>query len=323
MPCTTSLTSARRDRTRTDAGDQEQLGEIARANFRSRGQRTAQPVQEHIGRPHVVMHRHLEMGNGRILTEATQQCYDTIGIALHQLNLRRPRGRGAMIGQVDDLSLMQAIDRRVWLVDEALEPVRQPVVPPCLAPHDVHPLLDNRPCAVIGHHEAVQVEIESVLHSGAIDLRDETAGARQRIAIHTDTLADGAQLRRCVARMPAAAAADVYAELMLDWCKPAFQCSHDAGGDAGRVPVHSHHRAEGLKPEWMGQTPEELVAPVFVHDRFDDHPAQARHPLREPRWDPAAVQRKVGAPGSSCHRARSIRRRAAAAQERDRVKTLS
>jgi hypothetical protein len=38
-------------------------------------------------------------------------------------------------------------------------------------------LLDNNPPAIIGYDEAVQIEIEAILHSGTVDLGDEPSAA--------------------------------------------------------------------------------------------------------------------------------------------------
>jgi len=51
----------------------------------------------------------------------------------------------------------------------------------------------------------------------------------------------------------------------------------------------------------MGETPQQLVAPVVMDNRFADHCAKTDHPIREPSRDVSAVQRKVGRPGSSSH----------------------
>jgi hypothetical protein len=61
------------------------------------------------------------------------------------------------------------------------------------------------------------------------------------------------------------------------------------------MPVHPHHRAEGLKPEWMREPAQELVSPVLVHDRLADHRPEPRHSVGEPLRDVPVVQRQVGA----------------------------
>ena len=60
----------------------------------------------------------------------------------------------------------------------------------------VHPLLDDHPLAVVGDDEAVQVEVEAVLHRGAVDLGDQAARLGQRGAVDADALADRKQFRR-------------------------------------------------------------------------------------------------------------------------------
>jgi hypothetical protein len=36
------------------------------------------------------------------------------------------------------------------------------------------------------------------------------------------------------------------------------------------MPIHAHHGAERLKPEWVRQPAQKFVAPVFVNDSFRD-----------------------------------------------------
>ena len=76
------------------------------------------------------------------------------------------------------------------------------------------------------------------------------------------------QLARRLARMPAAPAADVEAELARERREPALQRADDAGRDARGVPVHAHHGAERLEPERMGEAAQQFVAPVVMHDRL-------------------------------------------------------
>ena len=133
--------------------------------------------------------------------------------------------------------------------------------------------------AVVGDDEAVQVEVEAVLHGGAVDLGDQPAGLRERRAVEADALADRDQLLRRLPRMLAAAAADMDAELAAQRRQPALQRADHAGGDAGGMPVHAHHGAEGLEPEGMREPAQQLVAPVVMDDRLADHGAEPRHAL--------------------------------------------
>src|SRR5207248_8642850 len=156
---------------------------------------------------------------------------------LQQIELPVARCRGAPVGQVDDFALARPIDRGVRLLDETLEPFRQPMIAAGLPALAVHPLLHDHPLAVIGDDEAVQVEIEAVLNGGAVDLGDEPAGLRQPRAVEADPLANRDQLVRGLPRMPAAAAADMDAQLAAERRQPALQRADDAGGDPRGVPV--------------------------------------------------------------------------------------
>jgi hypothetical protein len=75
-------------------------------------------------------------------------------------------------------------------VDEALEALRQPVIPPGLPPLAVHALLHHDPAPVIRNDEGMQIEVESVLDGSAVDLCDQTAHPGERPSIQADTLAD-------------------------------------------------------------------------------------------------------------------------------------
>ena len=70
--------------------------------------------------------------------------------------------------------------------------------------------------------------------------------------------------------MLAPTSADVDAEFVLQRTQAALESTDDAGRDPGRMPVHSHHGTEGLKPERMGQPPQKFVATVMVDDRLGD-----------------------------------------------------
>ena len=87
----------------------------------------------------------------------------------------------------------------------------------------VHPLLDDDPAPVVGDDEAVQVEVEAVLHGGAVDLGDEAARGRERGAVEADPLADRDELVRGLARMRAASAADIQAQFAGERIEPALQ----------------------------------------------------------------------------------------------------
>ena len=105
------------------------------------------------------------------------------GPSVENVELRRARRLGAPVGEVDDLALLLPLDRRVRLVDEALQAFRQPVIAARLPAIAVHALLHHDPVAVVGDDEAVQVEIEAVLHRGAVDLGDQPARSGQRRAV--------------------------------------------------------------------------------------------------------------------------------------------
>ena len=166
----------------------------------------------------------------------------------------------------------------------------------------VHPLLHHDPLAVVGDDEAVQIEIVTVLHRRAVDLGDQAAGARQRRAVEADPRADRHEFVRRLARMSAAAAADMQAELARQRLEAAFQRADDAGGDAGRMPVHPHHRAERLEPERVRQPSQQLVAAIVKNDRLGHDGAEPRHAVGKPLRNPTAMQRQIGVSRPLRHR---------------------
>ena len=99
------------------------------------------------------------------------------------------------------------------LLDEALQTLGQPVIAPGLAAIAVHALLDHDPVSVISDDEAVEIEVEPILDRRAVDLGDEPACLRERGAVEPDPIADRDQFMRRLARVIAAPAADVDAEL--------------------------------------------------------------------------------------------------------------
>jgi hypothetical protein len=152
-------------------------------------------------------------------------------------------------------------------------------------------LLHYDPLAVVGDDETVEIEIEPVLHGGAIDFGDQPAGLCKPGAIHADKFADREQFAGRLSRMPAASAADVNAQLARQRLQPAFERAEYAGGDAGGMPIHSHHSAEGLEPEGVRKAAQEFVTAVLMDDGFRDDRAQAAHPLRQPFRNVPAMQR--------------------------------
>ena len=54
----------------------------------------------------------------------------------------------------------------------------------------VHALLHDRPFAVVGHEEPMEVEIEAVLDGGAVDFGDQAACAGELGAVESDAFAE-------------------------------------------------------------------------------------------------------------------------------------
>ena len=272
------------------------------------GERAVQAAEHHVLGPDVVVRRHHEMRQQRRLRRRRRPPLErrrpraTMPVrpeVAQQVELAaRARPRPARSVRLTISPALRPVDRRVRRLDEARQALGQPVVAAGVAAVAVHALLDHDPLAVVGDDEAVQVELEAVLHRRAVDLGDEPARPRQRRAVEAGALADRrrarpASARECLPRPPQTWRPSSPAS----GASPRFSAPMHAGGDAGRVPVHPHHRAERLEPEGMGEPAQELVAAVV----------DARSPRRSPRR------------AASCAgRARPARGRRAAADRRCR-----
>ena len=169
------------------------------------------------------------------------------------MELAAARGFGAPIGQIDDLAMGLAGNRRMRRIDKARETFGEPMIAPRLPKVAVHSLLHDSPMAIIAHDKSVQIEVEPVLHRRTVDLGDEPARRGECRSIKADPRANALELIRCPPRVGSAAAAHVDSKLARERRETAFQCADNARRDAGGMPVHAHDGAERLEPERMRQ----------------------------------------------------------------------
>src|SRR5580700_618380 len=99
--------------------------------------------------------------------------------------------------------------------------------------------------------------------------------------------------------MLATPAANKDAEFVRSWIEAALQRSDDRSGNAGRVPIHAHHRTEGLKPERIAQAREQFGGSIVQKNALANGRAQQRHAIGEPSRNVAAMQGKIGVAGAS------------------------
>src|SRR6202162_6702829 len=145
----------------------------------------------------------------------------------------------------------------------ATPPLSAPRSPRLLAPV-VYALLHDGPLAVVGNNKAVQVKVEAILHCRAVDLRNQAAFLGKSCSVDADLVTDGNEFLRRSPRMVAASSTDVNAQLLAERRQPSLEGTDNARRDTGGMPVHTHHGAKGLKPERIGQPPQQLVASVVV-----------------------------------------------------------
>ena len=197
----------RADGPRAHARRQQQLGKIRRTPVGRRGQIPVQPVRDHVFGADVVVRRHHQVRQQRLHLRLPRGTFKPREFAhdpirpqgRKQIELRTARSRRAPVGKVDDLALADAIDRSVRIVHKACQPLREPMIAACLPAFAVHALLHHGPVAVIGDDKTVQVEIEAVLHGGAIDLGHEAAGLRELAAVEAHMIPDRDEFARRLA----------------------------------------------------------------------------------------------------------------------------
>ena len=117
-----------------------------------------------------------------------------------ELELTTARRFRAVVGQVYDLALPWTFNRGMRLVDETVQSLGEPVIATGLLELGLHPLLYNDPVAVVGDDEPVQIELETVLHSGTVDLRYQAASCGERGPIKAHPVPDINQLWGLTAR---------------------------------------------------------------------------------------------------------------------------
>jgi hypothetical protein len=113
-----------------------------------------------------------------------------------KIKLGAARRFGTPIGEIDDFALPHLVDCGMRIVDEALQSFRKPVVAPRLLACAIHALLSGGPIAVVSNDEPVQVEIETILHSRAVNFRYQAARLRKCVSVNADTVADRNQFLR-------------------------------------------------------------------------------------------------------------------------------
>src|SRR5207244_8218815 len=90
------------------------------------------------------------------------------------------------------------------------------------------------------------------------------------------------------------AAAEINAKLIGPIAQAAFEGAEDGSRDSGGMPIHSHDRAEGLKPKWIAQPGEKLGAPVALQYHIANRRAELRHQSGESWRHEAGMQRMIG-----------------------------
>ena len=211
----------RSDRARADTRRQEKLGEINGSKLGRGSEGAVQPSREDVTRSDVVVWRHYEMRKHSLRRRLSRKAESSETIR------SGPRPLSSSNWAVREVSARLSVRFTIspWTCPsialcgsstKLLQILRVPMVAARLLVVAVHALLHDGPFAVIGHEEAVQVEIEAVLDGGAVDFGDKAARAGQLGTVETNAFAQQAQFVRRLPRMLASAAADMDAKLIRE-----------------------------------------------------------------------------------------------------------
>src|ERR1017187_3952114 len=116
----------------------------------------------------------------------------------------------------------------------------------------------------------MEVELKTIRNRVIVHARRESTRACQRISIESGLQRKRSQFVRCANRVPSTSSAEHQAKFRETWIHAALQCTQNRRCDARRVPVHTHHSAVCLKPEWITQSREEARLPVVQNDLLGD-----------------------------------------------------
>src|SRR4029078_11679501 len=103
------------------------------------------------------------------------------------------RCSGLPVSEIYDFTLLPAVDGRMRLIHKTSKPPRKPMVASSLLAVRVHTLLNHGPAAIVGHDEGMKIELEAVLHRGAVDLCNQPARLRKRLHVTTYPLSHAKQ----------------------------------------------------------------------------------------------------------------------------------
>ena len=138
-------------------------------------------------------------------------------------------------------------------------------------------------CGAEGLRDAKDLLHSALVRAESAESRRQLLHATFRESWDTETLAslsNWLDLAEAKEHMPEV-------EVVAFGLRPRLSAPKHARRDAGGMPIHSHHGAERLEPEWMRQPAQKFVAAVVMHDGLRDDGAEPRHAVGQPFGDVA------------------------------------
>jgi hypothetical protein len=192
--------------------------------------------------------------------------------------------------QVQRVAARVAAHRFVRLVNETVDVLGQPVIAPRHARLVAHPLLHDAPLARRREEEhgdtAGSRPDRGAVHFAAVRLVDE------RLRIAAELLAPAGDLVRRAPRRAPLAAGGKKPELAIEVLQSFLDRAADRRRHTARMPVEDEDAPERLKPERIGETPQDFTRPELRGEVHDDLARQPHHAAEQPRGRLAAVKRK-------------------------------
>ena len=100
--------------------------------------------------------------------------------------------------EIENIATINAGDSCVRLIDKRRHIFRQPMITSRSSVRIVHPLLNNRPIALVRQNKIMQIKLITILDSCVINLRRQLTATHQFVSVKTCGISNSQQFIRCV-----------------------------------------------------------------------------------------------------------------------------